>query len=181
MTAIAILIPVLGRPARVQPLIQSIAASSRFISCFPIFLVSRIDLPEREAISAARLFDEDGNENLFPLLCDWEPGTGDYARKINRGIEWALLGDFEFFLLGADDLVFHPGWAERALACYLETHACVIGTNDIGNETVKRGDHSTHPLVHRDYVECGTIDEPDSGKLLHEGYNHNWVDAESCE
>jgi len=43
-----------------------------------------------------------------------------------------------------------------------------------------RGRHATHPLVRRSYVEeHGTIDEP--GKVLHEGYDHQWVDNELVE
>jgi hypothetical protein len=38
------------------------------------------------------------------------------------------------------------------------------------------GRHATHSLVHADYRECGTLDEP--WKLLHEGYWHNFVDDE---
>ena len=58
-----------------------------------------------------------------------------------------------------------------------DTTAGVIGTNDLGNATVMRGLHSTHPFVRRSYVEeRGTIDEP--GKCVHEGYSHQWVDTE---
>jgi hypothetical protein len=39
------------------------------------------------------------------------------------------------------------------------------------------GDHSTHSLVTREYVDkFGTIDEP--GVVLHEGYHHEFVDDE---
>lgn len=178
---IAILIPVLDRPHRVAPLVASIEAASRFTPCYPVFLVSPGDDAELDAIEAARTFDDEGEDNLFYLTVDWDPGAGDYPRKINLGFEWAAKGSFEFVFLGADDLSFRPGWAERALACHLETRACVVGTNDAGNARVMRGDHSTHTLVHLDYLECGTIDEPDSGRLLHEGYSHNFCDTEFVE
>lgn len=180
MTEVAVLIPVLGRPARVAPLVESLAAASRFVRCYPVFLVSPGDLEQAAAIDAARTFDGEGEDNLFPLIVDWQPDAGDYARKINYGFEWACVrrGPFEFAFLAADDLVFHPGWIERALACHLETRACVVGTNDLGNPNTASGAHSTHTLVHRDYGQCGTIDEPGSGKLLHEGYDHCWVDNE---
>jgi hypothetical protein len=42
---------------------------------------------------------------------------------------------------------------------------------------VIRGEHSTHPIIVRSYIEGqGAIDEP--GKALHEGYWHNFVDDE---
>ena len=186
MTSIVILIPVLNRPERVAPLLQSIRSSGRYIRMMPLFLVSPDDHRELQTIDcelAALDTDPDADDLPgFRLVVGWPPGPGDYARKINHGFRWACgpqTGSFEFAFLGADDLEFHPGWAERALAAHLETGACVIGTNDCGNAQVQSGRHSTHSLVHRDYLECGTVDEP--GKILHEGYDHNWVDNEFVE
>ncbi len=102
---------------------------------------------------------------------------GDYARKINRGFQSV---ESEWYFLGADDLKFHPGWFEAAMETYKNTGACVLGTNDMGSPVVTSGEHSTHSLVLRDYIlECGTVDEP--GKVLHEGYHHNFVDSELVE
>ena len=53
----------------------------------------------------------------------------------------------------------------------------MVGTQDKANQRVRRGLHATHSLVTRAYVdEHGTIDEP--GKVLHEGYLHEYVDDE---
>ena len=174
VTSVAILIPVLDRPQRVKPLVESIAAAATFIELRPWFLCSPNDTDEHAAISACF-----GNIPWPTLhVVDWEPDVGDYARKINRGIE---ITEDEWLFMGSDDLHFHPGWIERALACHLETHACVIGTNDLGNRLTESGEHSTHTLVHRDYVACGIIDDTESGKLLYEGYDHQQCDTEFCE
>jgi hypothetical protein len=110
-------------------------------------------------------------------IVGFENGPGDWAKKINHGF---TVTQGEFCLLGADDLCFHSGWDVTALATADATGAGVIGTNDLGNATVMRGLHSTHPLVRRGYVESfGTIDEP--GICLHEGYSHQWVDTELVE
>jgi hypothetical protein len=101
---------------------------------------------------------------------------GDYAKKINIGVATTTE---EWIFLAADDLKFWPGWADEAIRVARESNAQVIGTNDLGNAQVKRGIHSTHTLVHRSYVERGTVDDP--SRLLHEGYHHNWVDAEFIE
>lgn len=161
---IAVLIPVLNRPTRVAPLVASLEAASRVIRCTPYFLVSPNDRDELAAIKASRA-------KAFKV--EWPAGQGDYARKMNHGFHQT---DEPFVFLGADDLLFHPGWAERAVARWYETNCCVIGTNDMGNSRVTQGRHSTHSLVDRDYLECGTIDE--QGKVLHEGYQHNFVDDE---
>lgn len=161
--AVAVLVPVLDRPHRVQPLVDSLAEASQVIQCDPVFLCSPGDHDEIEAVYAA------GAE---PLVVPFQPGRGDYARKLNHGFERTR---HQFVFLAADDLTFHPGWIERAIARWYETDACVIGTNDLGNTRVTSGLHSTHTLVHRAYGECGTID---GDELLHPGYWHNFVDDE---
>lgn len=166
------LAPVLGRPHRAAPLVESLAASvtGRLFHAGVMFLVSPDDHEQEAACFAV------AGENASVVTVAWERGPGDYGRKINYG--WSILHpDVDFALLGADDLAFHPGWLEAAVAKQLETGVCVIGTNDLGNNEVMAGRHATHSLVHRDYT-CGTIDDPDPGKLLHEGYDHQQVDNE---
>lgn len=162
MTSVAVLVPVLGRPARAAPVARSIRSSDD--RAHPLFLCSPHDLDE---IAAVRAAGED------PVVVPWEVGPGDYARKMNLGFR---LSRDEWVFLGADDLVFHPGWFDACLEEQARTGACVIGTNDMGNSRVIAGKHSTHTLIHRDYGECGTVDE--GGKILHEGYSHSFVDDE---
>lgn len=167
VTTITVLVPVLSRPQNAQPLVTSLLIGS---SARPrmIFLCSPGDEEEIKACLRTE---------MEVHVVDWENGPGDWAKKINRGV---TLSTSEFFLLGADDLRFHPGWDDEALRVAEESGAGVIGTNDLGNATVMRGLHSTHPLVRRSYIEeQGTIDEP--GKCLHEGYHHQWVDTELVE
>lgn len=162
------LIPVLERPHRVEPLVDSLAAAQHpDVPAHAVFICSPGDLEEIDAVelAGARL-----------LVADWEPGRGDYAKKMNHA--WRHTGD-EWVFFAADDVVFRAGWLEAALAAHEATGACVIGTNDLGNAKVMAGRHSTHTLVHRDYQECGTID--DGTVILHEGYWHNWVDNELVE
>lgn len=164
---ITILVPVLNRPRNAQPLIASILIASATAPRV-IFLCSPGDTDEIRAC---------GQTDVEVHIVDWAAGPGDWARKINRGF---TLTTSDYCLLGADDLRFHPGWDTEALKVAAETGAGVIGTNDLGNATVMRGLHSTHPLVRRAYVdEHGTVDEP--GVCLHEGYNHQWVDTELVE
>lgn len=171
MTSVAVLVPVLNRPERVKPLVESIRQDER---ATPVFLCSPDDEDELAAVSVEYRRWPVGTFEFH--IVDWPCGAGDYARKINYGMstltcEWALLA--------ADDLVFHDGWLDACLHVHEQTGACVIGTNDLGNGLVMQGRHATHSLVHRDYLACGTVDEP--GKLLHEGYDHNYCDVEFVE
>lgn len=162
---IALLIPVLGRPQNAQPLVDSIHANTRTEHNI-VFLASRGDDDQIEACRRT---------NAITVLV--EGGDCEYARKINEGCTIDYWGTPpEWVFLGADDLDFHDGWDLEAIAEHERTGKPVIGTNDCANPTVMAGRHSTHTLVHRSYIERGSID--DAAKLLHDGYSHNWVDNE---
>lgn len=157
--SLAILVPMLGRPHRVAPLLASIRATC---DARVLFLLTPGD---DEVVAAV------GNEEH--LFVDREP-AGDYARKINRGIA-ATTEDHIF--TGADDLKFWAHWYTHAIRA-LRPGIGVVGTNDRCNRRTARGEHATHMLVTRSYVEqFGTIDEP--GKFYHEGYPHELCDDEA--
>lgn len=166
MSDVAVLIPVLRRPHRVAPLLESLFATAQRSEAFtPVFLCNPDDTEEIDAVIAT------GHD---PLIVDWPSGTkGDYALKMNLGFKAT---DHDWVFLGSDDLLFSFGWLSACLRQYARTKACVIGTNDLHNQRVVNANHSTHTLVHRDYGECGTIDDPTV--LLHTGYWHNYVDDE---
>lgn len=165
MSEIAVLIPVYGRPDSAARVYQSLRDSAADAS--PYFIVS----PDDEAGLHACL------QHATTFIAPFTRGHADWARKINYGYQ---LTDEPFLLLGADDLHFHPGWDVEVLKVARSTNAGVTATNDLGNPHVMRGHLATHALINRRYVwEHGTIDEP--GKILHEGYFHNWVDAELTE
>lgn len=160
---IDLLIPVLGRPHNVEPLVDSIvfntAGSYRII-----FICSPGD---DEQIKACTWMARD------TWVVDWEPGRADYAKKINWAFERS---SSEWVFQGADDIRFSPGWDTKALR--YGKRFSVIGTNDLHNPSVKRGIHSTHILFRRSYIERygGTFDG--SGKVFSEAYDHQWIDNE---
>ncbi len=159
-----VLVPMLGRAHRIAPLAASLAAATPEPHRL-LFVVSRSDHDVRRTV------DELG---LDSTICPTPAGApGDYARKINHG---ASVTDEPWIFLGADDLAFHPGWLTAAITAAGD-RAGVIGTQDLGNARVIAGEHATHSLVARRYVdEHGTVDE--RGKVLHEGYPHEFVDDE---
>lgn len=158
-----ILVPVLRRPHRVAPLLASIEEATPQPHRV-LFIASPGDTVELAAINQA---------GADCLVLGRPPRRGDYARKINAGHRASTE---PLLFLGADDLRFHPGWLPAALAV-LAPGIGVVGTNDLGNARVMAGEHATHSLVTRTYIDThGTIDEP--GKVLHEGYPHEFVDDE---
>lgn len=172
-TSVVVLVPVLDRPRLIRPLLESLETSAvrergEGWTVRALFIATpgdRRELLELERVGADHV--------IAPFAAN---ARGQYARKINHGVE---VTDETWMLLAADDLRFHPGWLRSAIDAHIQTGALVIGTNDLGNATVIRGDHATHSLVHRHYVAQGTVDTP--GVLLHDGYDHNSVDVEFVE
>jgi glycosyltransferase involved in cell wall biosynthesis len=164
---VTVLVPVLNRPPRVLPLIRSVQDTS---DAKVLFLCSPDDHAQiRECRRQAAKHRRVG----FTIV-PWPNGPGDYSRKVNHGIR---ITSEDWLLQGADDLVFRDGWLQAAETAHTATGGRVVGTNDLGNPRVMRGQHATHSLVRRDYVrDLGTWDQP--GLLLHEGYGHNFCDDE---
>ena len=158
--AVAIIVPMLGRPHRVAPLLESIEQATP--EPHRVVFVCTPGDPAEEAVHAS---------GYRPLLVGYQK-RGDYARKIQAGI---AATDEPLLFTGADDLQFHPGWLPAA-AALMSGPVGVVGTNDLCNARVMRGEHATHFLVARWYVKVGTIDEP--GILFHHGYRHEYVDDE---
>ena len=161
---LAILVPVLGRPHQIDPLLENIEAATD-VDHRVVFICSRND--------DTRLVCE--KTKAETIVVPWEPGRGDFARKIN--LAYSSLDD-DWFFQGATDLLFHQGWATKAMQAAQRSQVGVIGTNDLGNPAVIRGTHSTHIVFSRHYIETcgGTFD--DSGKVFCEEYDHQFVDTE---
>lgn len=158
---IDILIPVLGRPQLVAPLLQNIEDATD-VDYRVLFLCSVGDEAEIKAVNKAAA--------EYRLL-DSPPANGQYAKKINLGFRET---DSEWVFAVADDVLFHPGWASTAL----RHQVSVISVNDRGNSLVRKGLLAVHSLLRRSYIEeqGASLDGP--GIIYHEGYSHNFVDCE---
>ena len=158
---IDILVPVLGRPHRAAPLaenIHSVTTEEHRI----VFLCSRGDTQQIEACFATQ---------ESTLVMQWPAGRADYSMKVNAGF-WAT--GSEWVMNAADDLTFEPRWDTTALKLAGAKYH-VVGTNDLANAQVKRGQFGTHCLIRRRYVtETGASADHAPGMVLHEGYDHNF-------
>jgi Glycosyltransferase like family 2 len=162
---IAILVPVLGRPHEVAPLLESIAVTKEEHTVY--FLCSPND---RKQIAACEASDAE------VIVVPFRPGPADFARKINYGFD---VTEEPWLFQAADDIRFSPDWERQALAVATAKRVGVIGTNDLGNPLVIRGRTSTHTLFERKYIEeygGGTVDG--SGRVFCELYDHQYVDSE---
>lgn len=165
---IDILCPVLGRSERTEPFARSLAENT----VNPYRLVFVCTPKDNKKIVSCQ-------EHGEILLARWPARAGDFAKKVNYGFEQT---ENEWVMCAADDLRFEQGWDKIAIACSKRARRLVVGTNDLHNPLVKRGQHSTHPLFHRSYVEkygSATIDG--TGHVFCELYDHQFVDNEFCD
>lgn len=173
------MVPVLDRPHRVVPLMESVAAATPEPYRL-LFVATGNDHGELDALDAA---------GADVLVLPGARRGGDFSRKINAG---ATASDEPLIFTGADDLVFHPGWLAAAMAklgvasdfmddpVQPDALIGVVGTNDLGNPDVLAGRHSTHSLVTRAYMnDFGVLDQPEA--IFHIGYDHNYCDVEMVE
>jgi len=160
VSELAVLVPVLDRPHRVKPLLSSIEQATPEPHRV-LFIADSTDEAEIRALEEA--------EAQFIVV---EP-PATWASKINEGYRRT---EEPWLFCAADDLEFRADWFSRALA-WAQPDTGVIGTNDLCNPRTMTGQHSTHMLVRRSYInEQGTIDE--AGKVMHEGYAHEYADDE---
>ena len=153
---LSILVPVLGRPHRVLPFMDSALAAT----------------PKAEVLFIADPDDEAELDALEEHGADFITHAGGYAAKINEAVTRT---DRPYVFTAADDLHFHPGWFETALA-HMVGKVQVVGTNDLCSDRVKLGFHATHFLIAREYAERPCIDG-ERGPFS-EAYHHWFCDDE---
>lgn len=183
MTELAVLVPVLNRPQNVAPLVESFLAGCPENSVLGVE-TSRGD--DAEINEWVRVVDKTGlgRAGRFSMISVDPPGT--WPQKINAHVELLTanqspLYEAEWVLCAADDIRFTEGWWDATLRLRQLASVGVIGTNDskdgTGNPRVAAGEHTCHPLIRASYIQAhGTIDE--SGKAVHDGYAHSFVDDE---
>lgn len=160
--AVAVIVPVLARPHQVQRTIDDI----RDATPSPHRVVFVADADDTAELAA---LEEAGADFIVMGR------RSSYAKKINAGFRSTTE---PLVFSAADDLHFHPGWFEAA-ASQIVGPVQVVGTNDLGNPRTFDGEHSTHTLFTREYIDTlgGTIDGG-PGVVLHEAYPHQFCDDE---
>jgi hypothetical protein len=155
---VAVIVPVLERPQNAAPFMRSLRATTGLATVYAV--VNN---------------DDDKAAWLDAGAVVVETDKISFAEKVNHA--YRLTHKPYIFIVG-DDVRFYPGWLDHAQAVAVNTGAKVIGTNDLANERVVRGEHATHMLIARDYIdELGaSLDGP--GVVCHEGYRHWYVDDE---
>lgn len=156
-----VIVPVLHRPQNVRPLMQSLRASTGLTTAW--FVCETDDTEQQEEVRKW------GGKVL--------KHNGTFAEKVNYAVGRKALTAPWIFITG-DDVMFHPGWLDHAQHVAKAYQGLVIGTNDLGNPRVVAGEHATHILIHRRYVDEVGASWDGPGIVCHEGYRHWFVDDE---
>lgn len=174
---VAVIVPVMERPQNAQPFMTSLRASTGLATAYAV-----CDADDEETIEAWRAAGAQTilREVTWPADNEGAEGnvrakSGTFAEKVN--FAYGKTSEPWLFTCG-DDVSFFPGWLDHAQHVAKSLEASVVGTNDQANARVMSGEHATHLLIRRSYVdEVGASwDEP--GVVCHEGYRHNFVDDE---
>lgn len=157
---VAVCVPVRQRAQNAEPFMRSLRASTGLAHAYAIY--DSDDLETRDAWKQA------GATVLESTSIKFGPKINDAYRATSE--PW-------LFAVG-DDVRFLPGWYDHACYNAAITGADVIGTNDLGNPRVLRGEHATHLLIRRTYIDGRGASWDGPGVVCHEGYRHWFVDDE---
>lgn len=176
MAEIAVVVPVLGRPGNARPVAESLAAATKV----PYRLVFVATLGDGHQITEClAVANECYAAGLSAHVRIMRPSVhGDFARKLNDAYAFT---DEPWIFQAADDVTFEPGWDVALLDCAERTGALVIGTQDGGNPSVKKGLHSTHTLISRAYCDDPGASMDGPGTVFSVAYGHQYTDTELVE
>jgi len=154
----AIIVPAM-RTTNVSRFMASARASSGLVSVYAV-------AGPREDVQA-ELWAQAGAQVLRG------PGL-TFAERMNFGYRNT---DEPWIFVTGDDVRFRTGWLDQAQAVAGDRYD-VVGTNDLGNPRVMAGEHATHLLVRRRYIDQIGASWDGPKILAHEGYRHMFVDDE---
>lgn len=158
---VAVICPVLHRPQNVQRFMESLISTTGLADAY--FICEADDDAEMAEV------EKYGGHVIS------SPEAHTFAQKVNLG--YAMTTE-PWLLLVGDDVRFRPGWLDHAQDVHRRYGGDVVGTNDLANPRVTRGEHATHPMIKRTYIDEHGASWDGPGVVCHEGYHHWYVDDE---
>lgn len=148
-----------ARTPNLEPLLQSLRASTGMATAY---VVCDPDADEQQRIT----------KEYGGIVVE---APGSFAKKINAAYPHT---DSPWLKVVGDDCRFRPGWLDQSQLVARLYGAKVVGSNDQSNPRVMAGDHATHWMVSRDYIDTEGASWDGPGVFAHEGYRHWFVDDE---
>lgn len=157
---VTVIVPVLNRPQNAEPFMRSLRASTGLAYVHAVCSIEA---------------DGDAWAEAGADVVTMDAPRISFAQKVNDAFK---CNDNPWVFLVGDDVRFHPGWLDHAQQVARNTGAKVIGTNDLGTDRVTSGQHATHMMIARDYIDEVGASWDGPGSVCHEGYRHFYVDDE---
>lgn len=158
---VAVIVPVMKRPQNAAPFMKSLRASTGLAYVYAICDEDDDDTRKAWHTAGANVLISDRGHT--------------FAQKANYG--YSATSEPWMFLCG-DDVHFHPGWFDQALNVAKTENVGVVGTDDLGNARVRAGEHATHALFRRSYIDEQGASWDGPKTLVCEEYRHNFCDDE---
>jgi hypothetical protein len=171
-----VIVPVLDRPQNAAPFMQSLLASTGLANVWAV--VEPEDRTTAKAWAKAGANVIYGSDGLMSYVEGQTEGVAHtFAEKVNLAYRQTEDIGARWLFITGDDVRFRSGWLDQALAAAGDEFD-VVGTNDLGNPRVTSGQHATHLLIRRSYVDKVGASWDGPGVVCHEGYRHWFVDDE---
>lgn len=168
MTTVAVCIPTFGRAEKMARRVGDLLAQQEPPGVRVVVALSVVE-GDRETVAAAE------------ALLDAHLGRAVmFAREHNAtavvgwNTAYAMVAGADWFVLGADDIVWRVGWLNQALALAWQAGAQVVGLNDGGHTNLD--DYAPHYMASSWFCK-----EILGGYLVPPEYHSWWFDREICE
>lgn len=162
---VAVLLPTKGRAAQFKRNVETLLNADMPNGYELVVIVAYIE-GDNETIEA--LQDLVRDTRVLPVK-----RSTDSTAVQGWNMAYSYLGYIDWFVLGADDIVWDKDWLKVSSYIMQTTPAKVIGLNDLHTNL---DDYAPHYMVHRDYLnqyQCGEFIPPE--------YKTWWFDREMCQ
>lgn len=164
---VAVLLPTTGRPEQMAARVSDLLMQ-RLPKGVSLTVYLAVPGDDKETLDKSDAIFEHFRHKLVerkPNTTAVDGWNAAFVKAYHDGAEW--------FVLGADDIKWHPGWLEAALSLADKSGAQVIGLHD-GHTNLNH--YGAHYMVHREFVEKEL-----GGAFIPPGYGSWWFDREVCE
>lgn len=168
MTTVAVCLPTLGRARQFEQRAGDLLAQPEPRGARLIVALSVVASDGATVAAAERLLD------AYPARVAMFAREHPETAVIGWNLAYALASGADWFVLGADDIVWRAGWLQQALAVAAQTGAQVVGLNDGGHTNLVH--YAPHYMASRWFCERVL-----GGHIAPPEYRSWWFDREICE
>lgn len=171
MVSVAVLIPTYKRPQQLRERVGNLL-QLQIPNDAQLFVVIGICADDDESKEAmGPLVGTPKADRVYPVIVMRQQADTAVSGWNKAYVHARAAADW--FVLGADDIVWHDGWLSAALRAASETGAQVIGLNDLHTDLDQ---YAPHYMVRRAFIDAHM-----GGFMVPPVYKSWWFDREVCE